>query len=341
MSAIESILLVRHAQSKANTRELVPMQHGDQVIPLSDEGTRQAKALGKELEPYLRGGADNARPIVYCSPYMRTRQTLEGVLDGAGMTRKQLLVYEDPRLREVDRGYGSAEGFVAQQVLRERHGWFYYRFDGGESPADCYDRVSAFVDSMFRQAERKGSRRILIVSHGLTIRCLVMRFLHLAVEDYDRMDNPDNASVIEIAYDRGDQQDFVFRRGRWGVRGIRLREPEEKPPAEAGRLAPESPVTVVRQHAAAERRHCFDAYGTSVSTGWGSTWDEKCCRCGETRSVTQTLEVDPAHGPHVQVTRASPLTVTRKPKSDVCVPVPLPKLEGPLTLTGGAGGSSS
>jgi hypothetical protein len=39
--------------------------------------------------------------------------------------------------REVDHGY---EDLQAQEAKRERHGWFYYRFNGGESPADCYDR---------------------------------------------------------------------------------------------------------------------------------------------------------------------------------------------------------
>ena len=30
----------------------------------------------------------------------------------------------------------------AQTELRRTHGWFYYRFHGGESPADCFDRTS-------------------------------------------------------------------------------------------------------------------------------------------------------------------------------------------------------
>ena len=38
----------------------------------------------------------------------------------------------------------------------------------------------------------------LVVTHGLTIRCFVMRFLHLRVEDFDRIDNPDNCDVVTL-----------------------------------------------------------------------------------------------------------------------------------------------
>lgn len=39
---------------------------------------------------------------------------------------------------------------ATQSELLKIHGWFYYRFRGGESPADCYDRASSFLESMMR-----------------------------------------------------------------------------------------------------------------------------------------------------------------------------------------------
>jgi broad specificity phosphatase PhoE len=65
-----------------------------------------------------------------------------------------LTYYEDPRLREVEFGYDEVEG---QHERRKKHGWFYYRFYGGESPADCFDRTSSFLESMMRQVTRKGT----------------------------------------------------------------------------------------------------------------------------------------------------------------------------------------
>jgi broad specificity phosphatase PhoE len=73
-----------------------------------------------------------------------------------------------------------------------------------------------------RQAERKSADRVLIVTHGLTIRCFVMRFLHLSVEQFDSLANPANCDVITLA-DRADLEDPLFVSGRWGVTGLRVR----------------------------------------------------------------------------------------------------------------------
>jgi broad specificity phosphatase PhoE len=144
---------------------------------------------------------------------------MAGVLAGAGGDAGAVRVYEDPRLREVDHGYVDAD---AQEGLRRTHGWFYYRFNGGESPADCYDRTSAFLESLMRQAARKRAERVLVVTHSLTIRCFVMRFLHLTVEDFDRMAGLANGAVVTLAR-REELRSPVFTSGRWGVVDLPLR----------------------------------------------------------------------------------------------------------------------
>jgi broad specificity phosphatase PhoE len=218
MSDPLTIVLVRHGQSRANTRELSPAAVGDHTIPLTELGRTQARDRGRAIGArFLRDA------LVYCSPYRRARETLAGLLEGADVTAKELRVYEDPRLREVDHGY---DDWDAQQELRRTHGWFYYRFKGGESPADCFDRTSGFLDSMMRQVERKRAKDVLIVTHGLTIRCFVMRFFHLTVEQFDSLGNPANCDAITIGAAK-DLGPSVFERGRWGVVGLRLRPPGE------------------------------------------------------------------------------------------------------------------
>ncbi len=96
-------------------------------------------------------------------------------LEGSCVERAALRVYEDPRIREVEHGYSALTEQIQEQ--QRIHGRFFYRFQGGESPADCYDRVSSFLESMMRQVERHRTENVLIVSHGLSIRCFVMRFL--------------------------------------------------------------------------------------------------------------------------------------------------------------------
>jgi broad specificity phosphatase PhoE len=215
------IKLVRHGESHANIGMLSSLDVGDHAIELSERGWEQARSAGQ-----LIGAEFLASALVYASPYRRTRQTLAALLEGSAMpeeTRRSIRIFEDPRLREVEHGYESIE---QQEQLRRTHGWFYYRFKGGESPADCYDRTSSFLESMMRQVERKSARRVLIVTHGLTIRCFVMRFLHLSVEDFDRMANPANCAIITIGR-REALGEQVFASGSWGVTGLHLRPDTE------------------------------------------------------------------------------------------------------------------
>jgi broad specificity phosphatase PhoE len=208
------IKLVRHGQSKANTGEVVPADVGDHTIELTPRGHEQAINAGRILGRDFVSGA-----LAYCSPFNRARQTLAGLLQGAGVTADEARVYEDPRLREVEHGYTDVN---AQAALRQTHGWFYYRFRGGESPADCYDRTSGFLESMMRQAERKNAEKVLVVTHGLTIRCFVMRFLHLRVEQFDAMANPGNCDIVTLGL-RETLENPLFTNGRWGVAGLKTR----------------------------------------------------------------------------------------------------------------------
>lgn len=219
------IKLVRHGESEANTGRMQSYEAGDFAIPLSERGKAQAREVGHRIGRDFVDGA-----LVYTSPYRRTRETLDGILEACGVAfpARERGRYEDPRLREVEHGYEPAE---PQEELRKRHGWFYYRFRGGESPADCYDRTSSFLESMMRQVERKQTARVLIVTHGLTIRCFVMRFLHLSVEEFDSLANPSNCDVITLA-DNTSLPDCQFTSGGWGVAGLSLRPPEAASPAD-------------------------------------------------------------------------------------------------------------
>ena len=208
------IKLVRHGESLANVNGFDPQKEGDFRTPLTDAGLAQARGAGAALGgDFLRGA------LVYLPPYVRARQTWDELARGAGVASNPPLLYEDPRLREQDHGYSDV---AAQAPMRERHGWFYYRYEGGESPADVYDRVSGFLESMMRQVERKDVERVAIVTHGMAIRCFVMRFLHLTVEEFEAIDNPHNGDIVTIAAaDRVASPYKVV--GGWAVGGPRAR----------------------------------------------------------------------------------------------------------------------
>ena len=218
------VLLVRHGQSEGNLKKgdinkVDPQQNGDHKLNLTPIGITQAENEGREIGPdFIRDA------LIYSSPYKRTRQTLDGIIEGAGAEKNKLIIYEDPRLREVEHGFhGTSEDVAKQESLRKTHGKFYYRFKGGESPADCYDRVATFLESLQRQVQRKGRDKILIVSHGLTIRCFIMRFLHLTVEQFGKIKNPSNCDCVRIALVHNmENENIVFKNRKWGVSGTKL-----------------------------------------------------------------------------------------------------------------------
>ncbi len=220
-----TIKICRHAKSQQNAGALDVRDIGDYRIPLAEGGPEAAQQVGCDNAEFLR----EPRTLFYRSPYLRVRQTMENILIGAdliGPDGKALVrVYEDPQLREVEHGYKSID---LQEPLRELHGWFYYRFEGGESPADCYDRCSSFIESMMQQIRRRPeTRQVFICTHGLTARLLVMRFLYLSVEQFEVLENPHNCDVITIA-SLNNLENPQFASRRWGVTGLRVRQESEK-----------------------------------------------------------------------------------------------------------------
>ena len=210
------IKLVRHGESESNVGLVTAAQVGDHRVQLTENGKLQASQTGAQIgEAFIRNA------LLYRSPYQRTRQTMQHLLEGAGVDPDSVRIFEDPRLREIDPGYADYE---KQREKRRKYGWFYYRFKGGEAPTDCYDRICTFLESFRRQSERKGAKSALIVSHGLTIRCFVMRYMHLSVEEFERLDNPHNCDVITIA-PKDQLQNPQFISGNWGIEGLRLRQP--------------------------------------------------------------------------------------------------------------------
>jgi len=214
LSKLERLILVRHGLSTGNTREEDARVVGDHRLRLAAEGVLQARECGRKLGKELLLSS-----LLYRSPYARTRETLDNMLIGAGLAPAECRIFEDIRLREVEHGY---DDIPSQEEMRAVHGWMFYRFSGGESPADCYDRTSSALESILRQLERKDKKNIVVVSHGLTIRCFIARFLHLTVEEFETMANPSNCDIITIAR-KETISNPVFSCGQWGVDGVKTR----------------------------------------------------------------------------------------------------------------------
>ncbi|MEP6800191.1 MAG: phosphoglycerate mutase family protein, partial [Lapillicoccus sp.] len=173
------IVLVRHGESQGNVDDAVYETVPDHALPLTEKGIEQAAATGARLSELLDGGTLR----VYASPYTRTRQTIAALRLDVDPDEVRF----EPRLREQDwANFQDSADVAAQKKLRDAYGHFYYRFTHGESGSDVYDRVSTFLESMFRDFETPRSPdSILIVTHGLTMRLFCMRWFHWSVEYFE------------------------------------------------------------------------------------------------------------------------------------------------------------
>ena len=193
------IVIVRHGQSQGNVDETEYSRTADWQIGLTEEGIRQARACGEALRQVV---GPNGKLFVYCSPYKRCKQTLGEVLSVSGYVEGEAChVREEPRLREQDFGnFQDAAGMVESKRLRLLYGRFFYRFPNGESGADVYDRVSTWLESLFREIEH-GTRidpdtTVVLCTHGLTGRLFLMRWYHWDVDQWEQTMNPPNAQLL-------------------------------------------------------------------------------------------------------------------------------------------------
>eukprot|EP00736_Rhodelphis_marinus_P009068 Rmarinus@m.1961 len=195
------IILIRHGESEGNVEKSVYRRKADNQLELTERGRRQARAAGEELKKLI----GEEKIMFYCSPVTRTRQTFAEI--SKSFDQKQYRLREDPRLREQEWGnYQNPDQMRQIEADRLSVGRFYYRFPEGESGADVYDRVSTFFESLFREIDKLGFTKrksfryenVVIVSHGLTMRLILMRYFRWTVEEFDEVYNARNCEYYVL-----------------------------------------------------------------------------------------------------------------------------------------------
>lgn len=150
----------------------------------------------------LRETVGTGKCFFYVSPYLRTRQTLEGILRDTKST--QILgIREEPRIVEQQFGnFQNLEDVRRAKQDRANFGRFFYRFPNGESGLDVYNRATSFISTVFRDAKMMRSRmgsledvNICIVTHGLTLRLILMRWFQYTVDEFEYVTQPSSLSL--------------------------------------------------------------------------------------------------------------------------------------------------
>jgi len=196
------IIIARHGESKGNISSGAYVTTPDWLIPLSRTGAAQSKQLGARL----RGIVQDEDCYFYTSPYLRTKQTLATVLSGGDFSASQIVgIREEPRLTEQQFGnFQNVAEISAAKNTRIKYGRFYYRFPEGESGLDVYNRCSSFVNTLHRDFEDPDVLRddddgnVIMMTHGLTMRLLIMRFFHYNVSDFERSENSRNCGLVVL-----------------------------------------------------------------------------------------------------------------------------------------------
>ncbi|KAJ4886155.1 Phosphoglycerate mutase-like protein AT74 [Raphanus sativus] len=225
------IILVRHGESEGNLDTSAYTTTPDHKIQLTESGLLQAREAGARLRSLLSSNPSSPewRVYFYVSPYDRTRSTLREI--GRSFSRRRVIgVREECRIREQDFGnFQVQERMRATKKVRERFGRFFYRFPEGESAADVFDRVSSFLESLWRDIDMNRLHmnpthelNFVIVSHGLTSRVFLMKWFKWTVEQFEALNNPGNSEVRVMELGQGGDYSLAIHHTeeeleRWGL----------------------------------------------------------------------------------------------------------------------------
>ncbi len=210
------LILLRHGHSEWN---LTNRFTGWTDIALTQVGLDEAAAAGKRLAK-VGYSFDEA----HLSVLQRSRQTLDALLGGMGMQGPP--VFTTWRLNE--RHYGALQGMDKQEIFaawgeaQSRKWWrgFYEkppplasddrrhpRFDPhyqdlepGDLPAteslfDCQQRTLPYWDNTLRPRLQSG-KNLLVISHGNTLRGLIMHLEGISPADIEQVEIPSAAPLI-------------------------------------------------------------------------------------------------------------------------------------------------
>jgi broad specificity phosphatase PhoE len=216
----QKLVLIRHGQSMGNVNEVLYSTTPDNSIHLTDLGWEEARRAGTILKEKILTPNESVHFVV--SPYVRTVETFHGLVsawcdpNGEEFTSisnhdekvkawyRRLMELgltwnEDSRLREQDFGnYQKPEVIKRAKEERHRFGAFYYRFPHGESASDVFDRVSTFLDSLWRSFEMNKSRNYVLVTHGIVLRVLLARYFRYTIDQFNMLANPRNCEMVVL-----------------------------------------------------------------------------------------------------------------------------------------------
>lgn len=188
-----------------NTKENYSVGLPDHKVYLTEKGKKEAQLAGEFLKKYIdQNNIDLTNAVLWVSPYERTRQTakiinsilnIKKIKEDITLIEQRYGLFSDKEIETIKTMY--PDEFELYNKYYQNDGKFYAKLPQGESPFDVALRTKQFIDTIYRDKEDV----LFVVSHGTTIKTIVMNFLHRSPEWFNAEANPKNCSIrlIDIA----------------------------------------------------------------------------------------------------------------------------------------------
>jgi broad specificity phosphatase PhoE len=64
-----------------------------------------------------------------------------------------------------------------------------------------FDRVSTFLDSLWRSFETQKAQNYVLVTHGISIRVFLARYFRYSIDQFNMLANPKNCEMVILKHD--------------------------------------------------------------------------------------------------------------------------------------------
>lgn len=213
------IFLIRHGESIANTGENESIGLPDHEVYLTEKGIKQAQQSATFLKQYIQeNNIDLSHARVWSSPYKRPKQTFEEFdkilnLSSRAEVREDILLTEQnfglfDSISKENRQKLFPRENKAYETLKNNGGKFWARLPMGESPFDVAVRTRTLFGTLNRDYEKHDIDTLFIFTHGTTLRCFLMQYLHYSVNWYEHEHNPGNCWIRYI--DNKEDKGYIY-----------------------------------------------------------------------------------------------------------------------------------
>lgn len=208
MGAPRNVVFVRHGESEANVLQAADKEGRGSELPealrmrpdwmhrLTPKGVEQAKAAGRWLLEHY-GPPEDYFDAIYCSQFIRARETASYLTAPEGMWRPHGMIHErDWGIFGAVPREKQEELFPHTVHMRKEAAW-YARLDGGEALGDNVAlRVRDFKQTLFEKWE---GRNVLVVTHGDVIKASRYVFEEMLPEQWHAVDRDKSQDIGNCA----------------------------------------------------------------------------------------------------------------------------------------------